>query len=312
VLAQEFSMSKVHWLALMSVPGIGGVTARRLVDRLGSIEAVLNASPADLKRIPRVSAEIAQSIRRASLEASLETIEEGVSSLLDEGIEVVTWDDDDYPANLRTVNDAPPVLYVRGDLLASDAEAVAIVGSRDATAQGLEVADRLAYELAGRGLTVVSGLAQGVDTAAHQGALRARRGRTLAILGSGLRAIFPRENVPLAEAVSAHGALVSELGLGVPASGPTLMARDRIVSGLSRAVIVVEAAEKSGSMDTARRAIAQSRLLFAVPGSPGTRLLLAGEAEPVDMASADLDALAQRIRNQPACPSDTQQLGLGV
>ena len=110
-------MSKVHWLALMSVPGIGGATARRLVERLGSVEAVLDASAADLQSVPRISAEMAQAIRRVALGDSLEAIEVGLSSLLDEGIEVVTWDDDEYPANLRTISDAPPVLYVRGDLL---------------------------------------------------------------------------------------------------------------------------------------------------------------------------------------------------
>jgi DNA processing protein len=230
---------------------------------------------------------------------------------MDEGIQVLTWDDDEYPDNLRSVGDAPPVLYVRGDVLPGDADAAAIVGSREATAQGLETAESLGYELARRGLTIVSGLALGIDTAAHRGALRARRGRTLAVLGSGLRSIFPRENSELAEDVSARGAVLSELGLGVPASGPALMARDRIVSGLSRVVIVVEAAEKSGSMDTARRALAQSRLLMAVPGSPGTRLLLAGKAEALTEAT-DLDALAARVRQRPPSLAEAQQLGLGL
>ncbi len=295
-------MSKLHWLALSTIPGIGGATARRLVERFGSAEAVLNAPLEELQRVPRITADIVARLRTVPLEV----LEAELAGLAEEGLQVVTWDDDDYPSNLRDVADAPPVLFVRGDLHSDDALAVAIVGSRQPTPQAAKLAETLARELAKRGLTIVSGLALGIDTAAHRGALQVDDGRTLAVPGSGLRAIHPRENIPLAEAIAQRGALLSELHPNTPARGPNLMARDRIVSGLSRAVIVVEAGEKSGSLDTAAKARRQGRLLFAMPGSPGTQTLLAESAEPLDLWMADLDELSQRIRNHTLHGGETQ------
>lgn len=285
-------MSKLHWLAIATLPGIGGATARKLIERFGSVEAAFAAPDEELLRVPRFTAEVVARLRAVSLDV----LEAELASLADEGLHVVTWDDEDYPANLRPVHDASPVLFVRGELCPTDAQAVAIVGTRQPTSQGVAVAEKLARELAGRGLTVVSGLALGIDTAAHRGALQVTGGRTLAVLGSGLRVIHPRENVTLAEAIACRGALLSELHPDTPPRGPSLMARDRILSGLSRAVIVVEAREKSGSLDTATKACRQGRLLFAVPGSPGTQALLAGDAEPLDPQTSDLDRLSQRIR----------------
>jgi DNA processing protein len=291
-------MSKLHWLAISTLPGIGGATAQKLIERFGSVEAVFAAPDEELLRVPRFTAEVVARLRAVSLEA----IEAELASLADEGLQVVTWDDEDYPANLRLVYDAPPVLFVRGELRPTDAQAVAIVGTRHPTPQGVAVAERLARELAERGLTVVSGLALGIDTVAHRGALQAAGGRTLAVPGSGLRAIHPRENIALAEAIARRGALLSELHPDTPARGPSLMARDRIISGLSRAVIVVEAEEKSGSLDTAAKARRQGRLLFAVPGSPGTQALITGGAEPLDPQANDLDRLSQRIRTHTPGP----------
>lgn len=298
-------MSKEHWLALTSVPRIGGVTVRKLLERFGSIEAVFAAPVADIAAVPRVSDDQARQL----LAASLDEMGAQLEALADAGIDVLTWDDDAYPANLRAVNDAPPVLFVRGALVPSDEVAVAIVGSREATPPSLALAERLGCELAGRGLTVVSGLALGIDAAAHRGALAARRGRTLAVLGSGLAAIFPPAHVQLAEEIAERGALLSELRPRTPATGPSLMARDRIVSGLSRAVIVVEARAQSGSMDTARRAEAQKRLLVAAPGSDGCDALLRQGAVPL-AADADLDELAQRVRSYAVGDDAAQQLGL--
>ncbi len=284
-------MSKLHWLALSTVPGIGGATARRLIERFGSVEAIFDAPDEELRQVPRLTAEVLARLRTVSLEA----LEGELASLAEEGLGVVTWDDSDYPVNLRQVNDAPPVLFLRGDLQASDEYAVAIVGTREPSSEGVDMAEMLGRELAARGLTIVSGLALGIDTAAHRGALQAEGGRTLAVPGSGLRAIHPRENVPLAEKITRRGALLSELHPNTPARGPNLMARDRIISGLSHAVIVVEAGEKSGSLDTAAKALHQKRLLFAVPGSPGTQALLAGGAESLGPQAVDLDGLSQRI-----------------
>ncbi len=298
-------MSKEHWLALMSVPGIGGVTARKLIERFGSIPAVFSAAAEDVAAVPRVSLEMAM-----QLPSALDQAQQALESLADADITVLTWDDDEYPANLRSVNDAPPLLFVRGDLLAGDSDAVAIVGTRDPSPEAAASAQRLASGLAERGLTVASGLALGIDTVAHRGALQADDGRTIAVLGCGLAHIFPRENAELAEEIVGRGAVLSELRPPTPASGPSLMARDRIVSGLSRAVIIVEAAERSGSMDTAQRARSQGRLLIAVPGSPGTRLLLSQGAQRLDPATVDFDELAERIRAHPLPDDAPQQLGL--
>lgn len=284
-------MSKVHWLALSTLSGVGGVTARRLLGRFGSIEAVFEARDEELESVPRFTAATVAQLRALSLDA----LEAELASLSDEGLDVLTWDDDDYPANLLPLRSAPPVLFVRGDLRPGDAQAVAIVGSRRATSSAVDLAEWLARELAGRGLTVVSGLALGIDTAAHRGALQAEEGRTLAVLGSGLRALHPRRNIPLAERIVGRGALLSELHPDTPPQGRNLMARDRLISGLGRAVIVVQAAEKGGSMDTAAKARRQGRLLLAVPGSPGTEALLDGGAERLDPQAVDLDRLARRI-----------------
>jgi DNA processing protein len=299
-------MSKQHWLALMSVPGIGGVTARKLLERFGSVEAILAAPAEELTKVARVTDQMAEQMAAISLDQMSETLE----ALTEAGIDVLTWGDDDYPANLRSVNDGPPLLFVRGTVLSADTNAVAIVGSREPSAQSEELAERLACELAERGLTIVSGLALGIDAAAHRGALRLRRGRTLGVLGSGLAKMFPPNNAELAEQIVERGAVLTELRPNVPATGPSLMARDRIVSGLSRAVIVVEAQAQSGSMDTARRARAQERLLIAVPGSPGCDLLLLNGAVRLDRCSIDLDALAGRIRAYPVGGDESQQLGL--
>jgi DNA processing protein len=284
-------MSKLHWLALSAVSSIGGATARKLLERFGSVAAVFEAEAEELLAIPRVTAESVARLRSLSLDA----IEDELALLADEGLQVVTWDDDEYPANLRPVSDAPPLLFVRGELLSGDVQAVAIVGTRQPTPDAAAVAESLACGLAERGLTIVSGLALGIDTAAHQGALCARDGRTLAVPGSGLRAIHPRENVPLAEEIALRGALLSELKPSTVGHGRVLMARDRIVSGLSRAVIVVEAGERSGTLDTVRQARRQGRLVLAVPGSPGTDLVLAQGAERLEPDSVDLDALSCRL-----------------
>jgi DNA processing protein len=297
-------MAKVHWLALSTVSGIGGVTARRLLELFGSAESVFDAPDGELLRVPRVTPDVVARLRAVSLES----LEAELASLDEEGVEVVTWDDE-YPENLRGVNDAPPVLFVHGELLPRDEEAVAIVGTRQATSEAAELAQTLARGLAERGLTIVSGLALGIDTAAHQGALEAEGGRTLAVLGSGLRNIHPRENLALAEVITQRGALVSEVRPDTPPSGPSLMARDRITSGLARAVIVVEAQERSGSLDTASRARRQGRWLLAVPGSPGTDALIAQGAGRLDPVALDFDTLGDRIRAR-AVPGTKTQLSL--
>jgi DNA processing protein len=302
-------MSKAHWVALSMIPGIGGTTARKLVERFGAVEAVFEADQADLLAVPRVTADIVRQIRNTLLE----NVEAELASLDDEGITVVTLEDDGYPELLRTVGDAPPVLFVRGQVRPADTRAVAIVGTRGPGDQGLQTAERLAGELAARGWTIVSGLALGIDTAAHRGALAAPGGRTLAVLGSGLRVVHPSKNADLAQEIIARGALLSELHPSTPPRGPQLMARDRIISGLSHAVIVVEASEKSGSLDTASKARKQGRRVLAVPGSPGTDQLIISGATPVEIEREDwgeLVALIEQPLGMPATPGIPQQSSL--
>lgn len=302
-------MSKAQWLALSALPGVGGVTLKRLVERFGSVTAVFDAADDDLRQVPRVTAVTGARLRATSLDQ----LEDELVSLSEEGVQVLTWDDSDYPANLLPIADAPPVLFVRGELRLSDQNAVAIVGTCQPTAQGAQYAEGLALELAARGVTIVSGLALGIDTLAHQGALLAPEGRTLAVLGSGLRLVQPAENRTLAEQIERREAVLSEFRPDTPPRGPQLMARDRIVSGLSRAVIVVEAGEQSGSLDTADKARRQGRLVLAVPGSPGADQMLQQGVEALDPAAADLGALVRRLSappDSPAVPPPPAQLGL--
>ncbi len=180
-------------------------------------------------------------------------------------IDYVCKKDKDYPENLRDLENAPTILYTRGELKPSDANAIAIVGSRKMTSYGREVIERFASELAGFGITIISGLARGIDTAAHKAALAAT-GRTIAVLGCGLDSVYPPENFVLAKEIVKSGALVSEYPLGHPALPINFASRNRIVSGLSKAVLVVEGAEKSGTLLTASSAAEQGRCVFAVPG----------------------------------------------
>lgn len=284
-------MTQTHWFALFILTGLGGSTAHRLLDRFGDIESAFAAPDAALLQLPRITPDLLARVRARSLA----TIEAELTAWDRQGLHVVTWDDARYPAQLRPLSDAPPVLMVQGDLPAEECAAVALVGTRQPTPAGIATAFWLASALAGRGLVIVSGLAIGIDTAAHRGALAAAAGRTFAVPGSGLRALHPRQNAALAREISARGALISEMHPDTRVSPQVLMARNRIVGGLSRAVIVVEAGVQGGSLPTAERARRNGRLLFVVPGSPGADRLLAQGAEPLDPQTIDLNAFARRI-----------------
>jgi DNA processing protein len=229
-------------------------------------------------------------------------------------IEVVAWDDDRYPPMLAAIVDPPPVLWVRGSCAALAPIAVAIVGSRAGSPYALAVAERLADDLAARGIVVVSGLARGVDSAAHRGALAAR-GMTIGVLGSGADVVYPKEHASLASDIAATGAIVSELVPGTPPHPAFFPRRNRVISGLARAVVVIEAGQKSGSLITARCALEQGREVLAVPGNVlsgrnrGGHALLRDGAKIVETADDILDELG--IGTQPgvltrtaAAPSD--------
>ncbi|MFQ6115393.1 MAG: DNA-processing protein DprA [bacterium] len=285
------SEERVCWIALAMCPGIGARTFQALVARFGSPRQVFEASVEQLATVPRITVELARQI----LSVPLDKVEEEVYSLENEDIELVTKTDDRYPENLKKAFDAPPILFIRGTILPQDENAVAIVGSREASSRGQQIAQSLAGGFVEKGWTVVSGLARGIDTAAHRAALE-QGGRTIGVLGSGIRLVHPRENIPLAEKMVEQGALVSELHPNAPPNGRNLMARDRIVSGLAKALIVVEAGEKSGSIDTARKAKKQNRPVFAVDsGSPGTTQLIQSGAFGLAARALNIDEIIEVV-----------------
>ncbi len=300
---------KKYHVALATTTGIGPRTFAALVERFGSPRAVFAASEEELVEIPRVTTDIAAQLRACDFDQ----IENELYALSQEGIAVLTRDDDAYPANLALIPDAPPVLFVRGALRADDARAVAIVGTREASERGRHIASQLARGFAERGFTIVSGLARGIDTAAHTGTLDGE-GRTLAVLGSGIRVIHPRENAALADAIAnGHGAVLSEFHPNTPPQGRNLMTRDRVISGLVRGVIVVEAAPDSGSMDTAKRAQKQARLVFAVRGGgAGAEELLQAGAYAIDSDAVDWDAIVGALETwrAGAASENGQQMSL--
>lgn len=255
------------WLTLRAARGLGDAACCRLVDALGSPDAVLAASPEDLARAGNVDGAVLAAIRNGPDRETRDAIDRELRALERDGCTVVTWLDGAYPARLRTIPDPPPLLYATGSLTAEDHWAVAVVGSRRASDAGRLLTEALSRELAALGFTVVSGLARGIDGAAHRGAL-AGGGRTLAVLGCGVDRTYPPEHRALRERVEERGAVLSELPLGAPPHAYHFPRRNRIISGLSLGVLVTEADLGSGSLITARLAAEQGREVFAVPGSP--------------------------------------------
>ncbi len=249
-------------LRLSLTPGVGPRLRKALLGHFETPEAVLAAAPSELRRVPGIGAKLSQAIARAN-----ETVD--VHAELDlcrqHGIELLVDVHAPYPRPLREIDDPPGLLFMKGSLLPQDEMAVAIVGSRHATQYGLAQAERLAGSLARAGLTIVSGLARGIDAAAHRGALAAG-GRTIAVLGSGVLNIYPPEHQGLAEQVAARGAVLSESAPRAEPLAGVFPQRNRIISGMSLGVIVVEAALASGALITARHAMEQNREVFAVPG----------------------------------------------
>ena len=283
---------RMYWVGFNMVKGIGAVRFRALLEAFGSAEAAWNASPVALSDAG-LSQKVVENFQRVRKGVSLEQVAERIHSL---DVQVITWDDPAYPRHLKEIDQPPPVLYVRGRLQPEDDWAVAIVGTRKVTAYGRQVAEEVAATLASSGVTIVSGLARGVDSIAHQAALNAG-GRSLAVLGNGVDLVYPPENRKLAAQLVEHGALVSDYPLGTQPDGINFPPRNRIISGLSIAVIIVEAGLTSGALITATFAAEQGRDVFAVPGninapqSQGTNRLIRDGAQPLLTPQDVLEAL---------------------
>jgi DNA processing protein len=249
------------WLQLSLTPGLGAATLRGLLSKFGLPENVLAAGRAELAR--HASAE---ALRALESEAVALAVEKALAWLQQPGNAVVTLADSAYPRLLLEIADPPALLYCRGRVELLNQPALAVVGSRNATAQGVSNAEQFARSFSAAGLTIVSGLAQGIDAAAHRGGLAAE-GSTIAVLGTGVDNAYPRTNATLAEDISARGLLISEFALGTQAFAHNFPRRNRLISGLAQGCLVIEAALGSGSLITARSAAEQGREVFAIPGS---------------------------------------------
>ena len=295
-----------YWLALMSVEGVGDTLFVPLLERFGSPAAVFSASVHELAGVPKMSKKISQTILAFN---DWDGILRQIDGLNKAGIRIVTFLDENYPRHLLNVYDRPALLYVAGHLHSDDIS-IAIVGSRHASTYGKYTTDRISRELALRGATIVSGMARGIDSCAHRGALAAK-GRTIAVLGSGLDVIYPPENKKLFEAIVEQGAVISEYPPGTQPLPFHFPARNRIISGMSYGVLVVEAGEKSGSLITAKLAMEQGREVFAIPGpidsasSRGTNSLIKQGAKLIDSVDDILEEILpqlERTAREPVSP----------
>jgi DNA processing protein len=291
----------VDALRLCLISGVGPRTRKALLERFGTARAALTAAPSELRGVFGVGPKLVQKIAGADEEIDVEA---EIALCREHGIDILTETSDAYPRSLREIHDPPGVLFVRGQLKPNDALAVGIVGTRHGTQYGLRQAERLAGGLARAGLTIVSGLARGIDAAAHRGALAAG-GRTIAVLASGVMNIYPPEHDRLADEIAQSGALVSESPPHAQPLGGAFPQRNRIISGMSLGVVIVEAADRSGALITARHAMEQGREVFAVPGnvdsraSRGCHQLIRDGAKLVESADDVLEELGPLVEAVP-------------
>ncbi len=293
------SNETVSLIHLNMIQGVGLKTVEVLRDAFGSAVRALQATSEELEKIERLSPTMRDLLRRKPVQYPIERELELIHAY---GCQVVTLYDDAYPPLLKEIDTPPLVLYIRGQLTSEDALSISLVGSRDAKDYGRKVGYRLSFQLAQRGLTVVSGLAKGIDTSAHRGALEAG-GRTIAVMGSGLSYIYPATNSTLAEKIEASGALISEFPMEVKPKPRNFPRRNRIISGLTLGTVVVEASNRSGALITARLAGEQGREVFAVPGeifselSTGTHKLINNGAKLINTVDDLLNELPPYVLN---------------
>lgn len=300
------------WLALTRVKGLGGVGFKKLAAHFGDPTRALAAAPGELAAIDGLRSEAAAGLAAFRQWTEVEKELEGIRHA---GVTLLRYTDAGYPARLRTIADPPPLLYVKGALTEGDDKAVAIVGSRSASDYGRRVARDLARGLASFGFTVVSGMARGIDGMAHETALD-NAGRTIAVLGSGVERAYPPEHENLYQRIVGQGAVISELPLGTKPLAFNFPARNRLISGLSVGVVVVEATEKSGSLITASLAIDQGREVFAVPGqagasrSRGAHMLIRQGAKLVENVDDIIEEIAPQLARRSGAqrPPEPRQL----
>ncbi|HYM16176.1 MAG TPA: DNA-processing protein DprA [Dehalococcoidia bacterium] len=307
-------VERKYWIAFSRVPRVGRVCAGQLEAHFGTMERAWHAPAGELRAAGLDAGSVTACLdARATIDPDVE-----VQRLAEHGVRALTWHDDDYPKQLREVYDRPPVLYVRGTLTPADEWAVAVVGTRRVTVYGRQVAEEMARGLAANRVTVVSGLARGVDAVAHRAAIEAG-GRTIAVLACGLDLVYPPEHKRLAEEITHHGALISDYALGTQPRSEFFPRRNRILSGISLGVLVVEGDVKSGALITARQALEQNREVFAIPGSiysPASRgtnkLIQDGEAKPTldvqdVLAELNLSMAAHQIEMTELLPADENE-----
>ncbi len=275
---------------LLSIEGIGETKVYYLLKRFGSAENVFKASLADLEETMGMNKELAFKIKNYK---RTQAVKNKIKKLKNLNIKIVTFLDDNYPSLLKNISPMPPVLFYRGNLKKEEPLPIAIIGTRNATSYGKYVAERLAEELAENGVTIVSGLARGIDTKAHKGALK--KGKTIAVLGCGVDVYYPPENKKLQDEIAEKGVVLSEFNIGTKPIAQNFPLRNRIISGLSLGVVAVEAGEKSGVLNTVSWAAEQGREVFAVPGpiyaktSSGTNRLIKEGAKIVTCAEDILE-----------------------
>lgn len=293
-----------YWMALKSIDGIGNASFQPLLEHFGSADAAFSATLHDLTAIPGIHKKSALEIVSFK---SWDKILRQLDHLNKSGIKIVTYLDEDYPCNLLNIFDRPAFLYVLGQLEKENIP-IAIVGSRRASTYGKYTTERLSRELALKGVTIVSGMARGIDYYAHRGALAAQ-GQTIAVLGSGLDVIYPPENKKIFQDIAQNGAVISEYPPGAQPLSYHFPARNRIISGISYGVVIVEAGEKSGSLITARLAMEQGRDVFAIPGSidspssRGANSLIKQGAKLIDSIDDILEDILPQLERPPAKPS---------
>ncbi len=302
------------WIALQMVPGIGRVTLERLIRHFGSAEGVWKARPNEFLRISKLSPRVQEALARGPDEQAVRR----VINLIDEiGAWAITFMDKDYPPLLSEITNPPPLIYGIGDPTCLKDRSVAIVGSRMASSYGISVARELSSGLVQQGYTVISGMAIGIDSASHEAAVSSG-GTTIAVMGCGIDRPYPRQNIGLFHRIAEHGAVITEFLPGTPPEPQNFPIRNRIISGLSQGVVVVEASMKSGSLITASCALEQGRDLMAVPGSiysyrsRGSHWLIKQGAQLVDSVSDIIDGLATGIHRiteiRPSIPKKESQL----